>query len=108
MTETHYWIIEPIAAADDSRWLDTRRWQRIVAMAPTAAQARLAAERMDARLAKPDHTVEQYAPGKGLADPKLYGVRPMSAGEAKAIADQPDDLGILAADLAEEQPSGLD
>jgi uncharacterized membrane-anchored protein len=108
MTEPRYWIIESIAAPEDPNWLDTRRWNHIVVAASSPAEARLSAQKMDRRLAREDHTVEQYEAGRGLEDSKLYAVRPLSEDEAAAIENTPDEDGVLSAELDERQPRPLE
>lgn len=86
-----FWVIEPAAAFEDSRWQDRAIW-RVVVAAPTASFAREVAEAW----AQPKDVQignESDSPVAGFADEKLYLVRevpsdpqwPASGDESKVI-----------------------
>jgi uncharacterized membrane-anchored protein len=71
------WLIEPNAAPDDSWWQGRQIWQLVVA-APSAAFARLAAERWALRQRQVTHIGnESPSMSAGFIDEKLYFVRPL-------------------------------
>ena len=72
---TQVWLIEPNAAPDDSWWQGRQIWQLVVA-APSAAFARLEAERWALRARRVVH-IGNESPGMsaGFIDEKLYFAR---------------------------------
>jgi hypothetical protein len=81
------WLLEPSAAPDDSWWQGRPIWQLAVA-APSAAFARLAAERW-ARDRLPYRKVGNESPSlnAGFIDQRLYHARPMAEGTETSIGD---------------------
>lgn len=77
------WMIEPVAPAEDSRWLDFPHWAEVAVRAPTAAEARLVAGRMEWRLTADAVPVgnESHSFRSGFEDEKLYWVRRLEPGE---------------------------
>jgi hypothetical protein len=84
------WMIEPIAASGDSRWLDFPHWAEVAVRAPTAAQARLVAGEMEKRLLADATPVgnESHSFRSGFEDEKLYWVRQMSPEELPEAAPE--------------------
>jgi len=76
------WLIEPNAAPDDPAWQGREIWQLVVA-APSAAFARLEAERWAQRQSRVVHAGNESSSMRaGFLDEKLYFARPL-----------PDDVG---------------
>jgi hypothetical protein len=74
---TQLWLIEPNAAPDDSWWQGREIWQLVVA-APSAAFARLEAERWALQQRRPVHIGnESPSMSAGFIDEKLYFARPL-------------------------------
>jgi hypothetical protein len=74
---TQLWLIEPNAARDDSWWQGRQIWQLVVA-APSAAFARLEAERWALRQTRLVHIGnESPSMSAGFIDEKLYFARPL-------------------------------
>ena len=74
---TQIWLIEPNAAPDDSWWQGRQIWQLVVA-APSAAFARLEAERWALRKTRIVHIGnESPSMSAGFIDEKLYFARPL-------------------------------
>lgn len=72
---TQLWLIEPNAAADDPAWQGRSIWQLVVA-APSAAFARLEAERWAERQREAVHVGnESLSMNAGFIDAKLYFAR---------------------------------
>ncbi len=75
--DTRLWLIEPHAAQDDSWWQGREIWQLVVA-APSAAFARLEAERWALRQRRFVHIGnESSSMSAGFIDEKLYFARPL-------------------------------
>jgi hypothetical protein len=71
------WLIEPNAAADDPWWQGRQIWQLVVA-APSAAFARLEAERWALRERRVVHIGNESSNmNAGFIDEKLYFARPL-------------------------------
>jgi hypothetical protein len=71
------WMIEPNAASDDPWWQGRQIWQLVVA-APSAAFARLEAERWALRQRRLVHMGnESPSMNAGFIDEKLYFARPL-------------------------------
>jgi hypothetical protein len=76
--ETERWLIEPNAAPDDSWWQGRQIWQLIVA-APSAAFARLEAERWALRQRRFVQVGnESRSMSAGFIDEKLYFARALA------------------------------
>ena len=74
---TQLWLIEPNAAPDDSWWQGRQIWQLVVA-APSAAFARLEAERWALRQTRLVHIGnESPSMSAGFIDEKLCFARPL-------------------------------
>lgn len=74
------WLIEPTAAPDDAWWQGRQIWQLVVA-APSAAFARLEAERWALRHLRLVHIGnESQTMSAGFIDEKLYLVRALPEG----------------------------
>ena len=74
---TQLWLIEPNAGLDDPWWQGRQIWQLVVA-APSAAFARLEAERWALRQRVPVHVGnESLSMNAGFIDEKLYFARPL-------------------------------
>jgi hypothetical protein len=71
------WLLEPAARPEDDRWQGRDIWRSVLVAAPTAAQARAAAERWATQGVASNENLKA-----GFSDEKLYFVRPA-----------PDDLG---------------
>jgi hypothetical protein len=80
------WVIEPAAYPEDDYWQDRDIWAQLVVSAPTAAQARLVAERWALRDEIPHVGNETPSPRAGFTDAKLYHVHEAPAGLAEAYA----------------------
>jgi hypothetical protein len=73
------WLIEPNAQADDPWWQGREIWQLVVA-APSAAFARLEAERWALQQRTPTQIGnESSSMNAGFIDEKLYFARPLPA-----------------------------
>ncbi len=73
--KTQIWLIEPNAAQDDAWWQGRQIWQLVVS-APSAAFARLEAERWALRHLRLVHIGnESPSMSAGFIDEKLYFVR---------------------------------
>lgn len=83
------WLIEPNAAADDPRWQDRQIWQLVVA-APSAAFARLEAERWALRQ-RTFVPVGNESPSMraGFIDEKLYFAKPLP----ENVGPRPEEFG---------------
>lgn len=78
--QLHLWIIEAVAAPNDSRWQGRQIWDQLVVRAPTSGLARLAAERWAlTQLGNQRIGNESPSPRAGLLDEKLYWARRVSA-----------------------------
>jgi hypothetical protein len=86
------WSLEASAVADDSRWLDFPIWADVVVRAPTAAQARLVAARMEAGvIGDPTTQGNETLPFRsGFQDEKLYQVRQVHLTDTSE--DGPDEV----------------
>ena len=82
------WLLEPEAAPNDSWWQGRPIWQ-VAVTAPSAAFARLEAERW-ARDREPPHHVGNESPSlnAGFIDQRLYRARAL----AEAEAPRPEDF----------------
>jgi hypothetical protein len=75
--QSQLWLIEPNAAPDDSWWQGRQIWQLVVA-APSAAFARLEAERWALRQRRfVQIGNESPSMSAGFIDEKLYFARPL-------------------------------
>ena len=83
------WLLEPDAAPDDSWWQGRPIWQ-VAVTAPSAAFARLEAERW-ARRRLPYHQVGNESPtlNAGFIDQRLYRARALAAAEGP----RPEEFG---------------
>lgn len=89
------WMIEPVAARGDPRWLDFPHWVEVAVRAPTAAEARLAAGKMEKRMFADDTPVgnETHSFRSGFEDEKLYRVRRLEPAELpEAAPDGPPEV----------------
>lgn len=103
--ETHLWLIEPNAAPDDSWWQGRGIWQLVVA-APSAAFARLEAERWALRQRRFVHIGnESSSMSAGFIDEKLYFARPLPENVGPRRAEFADsNVMVLAGPM---QPTSL-
>lgn len=93
-TKTQLWLIEPNAAPDDSWWQGREIWQLLVA-APSAAFARLEAERWALRQRHFVHIGnESSSMNAGFIDEKLYFARPLPDNVGPSI-DEFTDANVL-------------
>lgn len=83
------WLLEPTAAPDDSWWQGRPIWQ-VAVTAPSAAFARLEAERWALRH-EPEHHIGNESPtvNAGFIDQRLYTARALNPAEAPP----PEDFG---------------
>lgn len=99
------WIIEPVRAADDPAWQGRPQWERVLVRAHTAAEARLAAERLETEA---EHAAEAAGAGtppaeqpggraSGFSNETLYHVRPVEADGAEPMAATVPEGAILEA-----------
>jgi len=79
------WKIEPVARADDPRWLNHPRFAHVVVRAETAAEARLLAASGENSGAPAAVGNETHGDVAGLSDEKLYRVAPLPAEERGAL-----------------------
>lgn len=84
------WEIKCSARPDDPRWLGQPIWSEVVVRAATAAQARLAAERMQREETDVPRSVGNESLGfhSAFEDEKMYVVRPIPH---EAAADWQED-----------------
>lgn len=76
------WRIEPVAHANDTRWLDHTPFKRLVVRADSAAKAReVAAARKELPETRTAVGNETPADAAMLRDEKLYRVAPIPAGD---------------------------
>jgi len=87
------WLLEPVASPADPRWQDRAMWRRVVVAAPSAAFARLAAERWALADGEARQGNESPSPAAGLDDEKLYHARRLS--EAPATLPAPGEPGLV-------------
>lgn len=85
-----FWMIEPVAARGDPRWLDFPQWAEVAVRAPTAAEARLTAGKMEKRMFADSTPVgnETHPFRSGFEDEKLYRVRRLEPGELPDAAPE--------------------
>lgn len=85
------WRLVPVAAAEDSRWLDYERWAEVVVRAPSASKARLIAANT---LSGPSDRIGNESPAErtGLEDEKLYRAERKDAADVDAAAEGPDEV----------------
>jgi hypothetical protein len=92
------WIFKPVAAPDESRWLDGPIWSRLAVRAPNAGAARFIASRWEDHMMRPGGEVGPVAEmdyQSALSDPALYAVT-----EAPRRRDDgPDEVVEVAAPL---------
>ncbi len=95
----HLWKIEPVAEADDPRWLDHRMWREVVVRAETAGEALNLARVMDEMKMRDVATVgnESQALTSGIGDDKLYGIKRLNAAEDGRGFSTEGEAGVLAA-----------
>ena len=101
--KTALWLIEPNAAVDDPWWQGRPIWQLVVA-APSAAFARLEAERWALRQRAPIHVGNESLSMKaGFIDEKLYFARPLPENVGPRLDEFTDDnVIVLAGPMAPE------
>jgi uncharacterized membrane-anchored protein len=103
--EPRLWLIEPNAAADDPAWQGREIWQLVVS-APSAAFARLEAERWALQQTEKVPVGNESASKRtGFTDEKLYFARPLPEGVGPAR----DEFGgaavmILAGPMPSKSP----
>lgn len=87
--QNQVWLLEPDAAPEDGWWQGRPIWQ-VAVSAPSAAFARLEAERW-ARAREPHHQVgnESASLNAGFADQRLYRARAL----ADAEGPRPEEFG---------------
>jgi hypothetical protein len=91
------WLIEPNAAPDDSWWQGRQIWQLVVA-APSAAFARLEAERWARRQTRLVHIGnESPSMNAGFIDEKLYFARPLPENVGPRLEEFTDTSVIVLA-----------
>ena len=91
-----FWRFEPVARADDPRWLDAQRYDHVLVRAETLGEAIRVAERELGRApAGASDTVGNETPSErsGFGDAKLYVARQVSADDIKFEASGP--LAVL-------------
>ena len=92
-----FWLLEPSAAPEDSWWHGRQIWQVAVA-APSAAFARLEAERWALRREPPAHVGnESPALNAGFTDQRLYHARALSEHEIPHPEDFADSSVLVLA-----------
>ena len=102
MASMAYWIITPVAGADDPRWQDHRRWPEVIVQAESAAAARLEARELEKDPNEP-LSANRWPRGRSaFDDEKLYCVRRLDpsedllripAGDGIVSAVWPSDIG---------------
>lgn len=102
------WMIEPVAASGDSRWLDFPHWAEVAVRAPTAAEARLVAGKMEKNLFADSTPVgnETHSFRSGFEDEKLYRVRRLRSDELPEAAPEGPPEVLHARQTAENTHEG--
>lgn len=98
VASSRIWLIEPAAGPHDDYWQDREIWARVVVSAPTAAQARLAAEHWAQQQPAPHVGNETPTPRAGFTDAKLYHAHEASPALAAAYAGASSRDTVLQAD----------
>ena len=94
MESSQLWLIEPNAAPDDSWWQGRQIWQLVVA-APSAAFARLEAERWALQQRHVVHIGnESPSMNAGFIDEKLYFARPLPENAGPGL-DEFEDANVM-------------
>ena len=95
------WLVEPNAAAEDPWWQGRQIWQLVVA-APSAAFARLEAERWALRRRRPVPIGnESLSMNAGFIDAKLYHVHALPEGAGMRLEDfEQEPVVVLAGPMA--------
>jgi len=92
-------MFQPVAEADEPRWLNGPIWSRLVVRAPNAGAARFVASHWENRMMQPEGEVGAVAEmdyQSALADPALYEVTEANAPPGDA---GPDEVVEVAAPL---------
>ena len=89
------WKIEPVARADDPRWISGPRHERVFVRADTAAQARLYAGKALAPnpVVVGNESAQQPTP---FEDEKLYQVTRSSANDAGVAVSEDGEPALIA------------
>jgi hypothetical protein len=82
------WKIEPIARAEDPRWLDHPRFERLVVRAETAAEARQIAAAEEIGEDTDAVGNESLGDAAGFKDEKLYRVMPLADEERGTLSPE--------------------
>ncbi len=103
-----FWLLEPSASPKDSRWQDRPIWRWVVVAAPTAALARLVAEKWALPRMAPQIGNESASPRAGFLDEKLYFVRPVKPGPGWWSTPRVDAEQVIDAALLREAPGRIE
>jgi hypothetical protein len=95
------WRLVPIADRYDSRWQDRQIWHDLIVRAPTAAMARIYAERWETRDGAGAVGNETRAFRGGFADANLYWVQRVGREDAKKLDEKGPD-GVVREGRAEQ------
>jgi hypothetical protein len=108
MHTPNFWLIEPAAAPNDSRWQDRPVWRWVVVAAPSAAFARRIAENWALPSMPPQIGNESDNPRAGFLDEKLYHVRPVAPAPGWLYPLRRDVQEVLDAALLRAAPSRIE
>jgi hypothetical protein len=89
------WRFVPVASRNDSHWQDRRIWHGLIVRAPSAAMARILAERAEERESRGAMGNETHSYRGGFADANLYWVQRLSDDEAEAYGGEAGEMGVV-------------
>ena len=98
-----FWMIEPVASLDDSRWQDRPIW-RVLVTAPISSLALQAAEAWANPRGAAQIGNESDSPLAGFADEKLYRVREVPPDPAWQGSGSSTDRAVVDAELLRKAP----
>lgn len=96
------WRFIPVASRDDSHWQDRCIWRGVIVRAPSAAMARVLADRAEKRESRGAMGNETQSFRGGFADANLYWVQRLSAEEAAQYGGENGPMGVVAPGTPEE------
>jgi hypothetical protein len=89
------WRFVPVASRNDSHWQDRRIWHGLIVRAPSAAMARILAERAEERESRGAMGNETHSYRGGFADANLYWVQRLPSEEAEKHGGEAGQMGVV-------------